>query len=66
MRNGLGEPVPETEVATLPPLPHNLRILNVVWFCGDLIAVSTEDGLSPGFMFILRDGYGDWARLTVH
>lgn len=33
---------------------------------GDVIAISTEDGVTAGEAFVLYDGATDWIRLTVH
>jgi len=51
---------------TLPPLPNNLKILQARLFCGDVIAISTEDGVSAGVPFVLHGGAQDWIKLTVH
>jgi hypothetical protein len=52
--------------ANLPPLPHNLSILQAREFCGDIIAISTEDGIQPHWVFVLRSGTAEWERLKVH
>lgn len=54
------------DVSPLPPLPHNLQILQATVFCGDVIAISTEDGFTPGWPFILMDGRSEWQRLLVN
>lgn len=61
------QPLTPTEIAiaALPPLPLNLHILQARAFCGDIIAISTEDGVAPGHPYILRGGQGEWERLTV-
>lgn len=59
----LGVPI---VLETLPPLPGELAILDARLFCGDVVAISTKDGVTADIPFILHDGSSEWQRLTVH
>jgi len=50
----------------LPALPNGLRILDWRILAGDVIVISTEDGVTPFMPFVLTSGANEWQKLVVH